>query len=52
MTPLQVLVRGVGAVSVGLGAYASARPRQVAAAGGVRDPQAPVLPLLVRLVAA
>ena len=52
VTPLQRLVQGVGVVSVGLGAVAAVAPRRVAAAGGVRDPDAPVLPLLVRLVAA
>lgn len=52
MTPLEHLVRGVGVVSVVLGGYASVQPRRVAAVGGVRDPEAPVLPLLVRLVAA
>lgn len=52
MTPLQRLVQGVGLVSVGLGAVAAASPRRVAAAGGVREPDAAVLPLLVRLVAA
>ncbi|MCW2777726.1 MAG: hypothetical protein JWN17_1451 [Frankiales bacterium] len=49
---LRGLVRGVGVVSVGLGALAAVRPQQVAAAGGVREPDAPLLPLLVRLVAA
>lgn len=52
MTALQRLVQGVGVVSVALGAYATARPRAVAAAGGVREPQAAVLPLLVRFAAA
>ena len=53
MTGLQRLVRGVGFVSVGLGALATVAPRRVAAAGGARtaDVDATV-PLLVRLVAA
>ena len=52
MTPLQVLVRAVGVVSVVLGSVATVVPARVAAAGGVRDVSGPVLPLLVRLNAA
>ncbi len=51
-SPLQRLVQGVGVVSLGLGALATVAPRRVAAAGGVREPGAGPLPLLVRLVAA
>jgi hypothetical protein len=52
MRGLPGLVRGVGVVSVLLGGYAAVRPEHVATVGGVREPYVPVLPLLVRLVAA
>ena len=45
-------MRTVGVVSVALGALATVAPARVAAVGGVKDASGPVLPLLVRLVAA
>ncbi len=45
-------VRAVGWTSLALAAVSTARPRAVAAAGGVRTPDDPSLPLLVRLNAA
>ena len=52
MTPLQQLVRGVGVVSVALGALAVVAPRRVASAGGVADPSPTGVTVLVRLAAA
>ena len=49
---LALLVRGVGLVSVALAAAGLVRPRQLAAAGGVRASGDASLPVLVRLVAA
>ena len=52
MTGLQVFVRGVGWVSLGLAAVGAVRPRQLAGAGGVQNTDDPTLPLLVQLNAA
>ena len=52
MTGLERLVRGVGVVSVGLAAVGLARPRELAAAAGVRTADDASLPVLVRLNAA
>ena len=55
MTPrrdLELLVRGVGLVSVVLAAAGLVRPRELAAAGGVQTPGDASLPVLVRLNAA
>lgn len=52
MNPLASGVRAVGWTSVGLGLLAAAAPRRVARAGGVADPSAAAVPVLVRLAAA
>ncbi len=51
-TPLPRFVRAVGWTSLALTALGAAAPRQLAAAGGVRDTGGGVLPVVVRLAAA
>lgn len=49
---LELLVRGVGVVSLALAAVGLVRPRELAQAAGVRAPGDASLPVLVRLNAA